>query len=134
MSWNIVMNCILVSLSLIQQMCIKAFDFAGRTKLPRGPHAARGPRVGKPWSRWCYSTQLMKASSGVDGVMIRLHSMVLSVELSKGTIYIVCSLIHSSIIKHLITLTIFSNWDNLVPVSIFKMFFMVCHVTSMTKI
>ena len=28
---------------------MKAFDFAGDTKLPRGPHAARGPRVGKPW-------------------------------------------------------------------------------------
>ena len=27
---------------------MKAFDFAGRTRLPRGPHAVRGPRVGKP--------------------------------------------------------------------------------------
>ena len=27
----------------------EAFDFASRIKLPRGPHAARGPRVGKPW-------------------------------------------------------------------------------------
>ena len=26
---------------------MKAFDFAGRTKLPRGPHAARGLWVGK---------------------------------------------------------------------------------------
>ena len=24
------------------------FDFTGRTTLPRGPHAARGPRVEKP--------------------------------------------------------------------------------------
>ena len=29
---------------------MEAFDFAGRTKLPRGPHVARGPQVGKP----CY--------------------------------------------------------------------------------
>ena len=27
---------------------MEAFDFAGRTKLPRGPHVARGPQVGKP--------------------------------------------------------------------------------------
>ena len=29
---------------------MKAFDFAGRIELPPGPHAAHGPRVGKPWS------------------------------------------------------------------------------------
>ena len=28
---------------------MKAFDLAGQTKFPRGPHAARGLRVGKPW-------------------------------------------------------------------------------------
>ena len=29
---------------------MEAFDFAGRTKLPRGPHVAHGPQVGKPCS------------------------------------------------------------------------------------
>ena len=30
------------------------FDsLAGRMKLPRGPHAARGPQVGKPWHTVC---------------------------------------------------------------------------------
>ena len=27
---------------------MEAFDFAGRTKLPRGPHAARGPQLESP--------------------------------------------------------------------------------------
>ena len=27
---------------------MEAFDFVGRTKLPRGPHAAHGPQVWKP--------------------------------------------------------------------------------------
>ena len=27
---------------------MKAYDLAGHTKLPRGPHAARGQRVGSP--------------------------------------------------------------------------------------
>ena len=30
---------------------MKAFDFAGCKNLPHWPHAARGPRVGKPWSK-----------------------------------------------------------------------------------
>ena len=31
----------------IQLKHMEEYDFAGRTKLPRGPHVARGPQVGK---------------------------------------------------------------------------------------
>ena len=30
---------------------MEVFDLAGRTKLPRWPHVARGPQVGKHWSK-----------------------------------------------------------------------------------
>ena len=39
--------------SSIQQNIMEAFDFAGCTKLPRGPYTAGGPRIGKPQYTVC---------------------------------------------------------------------------------
>ena len=49
---------------------MKPFDFEGRTKLLRGPHAARGPRVGKP----CNKVYIVKCSI----ISRRQHDIFLS--------------------------------------------------------